>query len=337
MYKYAIIGFGGLGKLHLCNLLKIANERKDFELAALCGADPSTFKDNVKLNLGDLDISNIDFSGIHFYQDYKEMIEKEDLDFVLSTLPTHLHKEVAEFALNKGLHVLSEKPMALSIEDCDAMIDAAKRTGSKLMIGHCLRFNPAFLKLKEYVDNKTFGKALRAEFSRYSQTPLWTWNNWILDPEKSGGCPIDMHIHDTDLINWMFGMPNSIRSVTTENKTKLESMFTQYFYDGLFVMANADWSMTQTFPFEARCIVNFEEATVVILGENITVYKDDESFVPYLLGESNMHYTEVEAFLKYALDDIPCEITSPESIRNTVKLALAEIESAKNGGKTITF
>lgn len=336
MYKYAIIGFGGLGKLHLCNLLKLEKERGDFTLVALCGADPTTFKENVKLNLGDLDISDIDFSACRFYQDYKEMLEKENLDFVLSTLPTYLHREVAEYALSKGVHVFSEKPMALTLDDCDSMLRIANISDKKLMIGHCLRFNPAFLKLKEYVDEKAFGAAYRAEFSRYSQTPLWTWNNWILDPQKSGGCPIDMHIHDVDLINWIFGMPNTVRSVTTERKSKLESIFTQYFYDRLFVTANADWSMTQTFPFEARCIVNFEKATVVINGEVITVYCDDESFSP-TLSENNMHYCEIEAFLKLALDGVPCNITSPESIRETVRLALAEIESANKNGEAVTL
>lgn len=216
MYKYAIIGFGGLGKLHLTNLLQLEQERGDFHLQAICGADPESFKESVKLNLGTVDLSEIDISDCHFYQDYKELIDTEKPDFILSTLPTFLHEEVAVYALNHGVHVFSEKPMALSADGCEHMIHAAEENQRKLMIGQCLRFDSAYSKLKEYVENKTFGAPYRAEFSRYSQKPTWTWNDWILDPEKSGGCVLDMHVHDVDLINWIFGIPKSLRSAVTE-------------------------------------------------------------------------------------------------------------------------
>ena len=74
MYRYAIIGFGGLGKKHLSNLVKLEGKRGDIKLCAICGADIKSFKENVKLNLGNVDISNIDFSDCNFYEDYKELI-----------------------------------------------------------------------------------------------------------------------------------------------------------------------------------------------------------------------------------------------------------------------
>ncbi len=327
MYKYAIIGFGGLGKLHLTNLMQLEKERGDFKLCALCGADPNAFKENVKINLGNVDIGNIDFSSIGFYQDYKELIEKEKPDFILSTLPTYMHEEVAVYALNKGVHVFSEKPMALTEAACENMIKAAKENGKKLMIGQCLRFDPTFEKIKEYIDEKTFGKVYRAEFFRYSQTPTWTWNNWILDPKQSGGCIIDMHIHDVDVINWLFGMPKALRAAKTEKKVELESIFTQYFYDDLLVTSAADWSMTQTFPFEQRCLFNFEKATVCVDDGKLTVYTDDESFSPEISGETNL-MQEMRAFLKYVIDGEECSATSPESVKDSISLAFKELEAA---------
>ena len=335
MYRYAIIGFGGLGKKHLSNLVKLESKRGDIKLCAICGADIKSFKENVKLNLGSVDISNIDFSDCSFYEDYKELIDTEKPDFILSTVPTYLHKEICVYALNRGVHVFSEKPMALSLSDCADMINASKTNNKKLMIGQCLRFDPAYTKLKEYIDNQTFGKAYRAEFTRYSQKPAWTWKNWILAPKLSGGCPIDMHIHDVDLINWFFGKPNSLRSAITEKKAELESVFTQMFYDELLVIANADWSMTQTFPFEARCLVNFETATVILEDGKITVYKDDESFSPNL-PENDCFTEEIETLLKLIIDDEPTSVTSPESVMSSVEIALAEIKSAKEK-KEISF
>lgn len=333
MYKYAIIGFGGLGKLHLTNLLRLEQERGDIHLQALCGADPDTFKSNVKLNIGDIDIAAMDFSDCNFYQDYKDLIEKEKPDFILSTLPTYMHEEVAVYALERGIHVFSEKPMALSDEGCANMINASKRSGKKLMIGQCLRFSPVFNEVKKYIENGTYGKVYRAEFSRYSQTPTWTWNNWILDPKQSGGCILDMHIHDVDLINWLFGKPKALRSAATEKKAELESVFTQYFYDDLLVTSAADWSLPQTFPFEERCIINFDKATVCASGGKLTVYTDGESFTPELSEETDF-VREMRAFLKLALDGEECSETSPESVHLSIKLALKEIESAKTG-KTI--
>lgn len=335
MYKYAIIGFGGLGKLHLTNLMQLEKERGDFKLCALCGADPNAFKENVKINLGNVDIGAMDFSSIGFYQDYKELIEKEKPDFILSTLPTYMHEEVAVYALNKGVHVFSEKPMALTVESCENMINAAKANGKKLMIGQCLRFDPIFSKIKEYIEENTFGKVYRAEFFRYSQTPTWTWNNWILDPKQSGGCIIDMHVHDVDIINWLFGMPKSLNSAKTEKKVELESIFTQYTYDDLLVTSAADWSMPQTFPFTQRCLFNFEKATVCMDDGKITVYTDEESFSPEV-SEETSHMLEMRAFLKYIFDGVEPKETSPEDTRNSIFLALKELEAA-NAGKTVTL
>jgi len=329
MYKYAIIGFGGLGKLHMTNLHKLEQVRGDLKLQALCATSAAALNKNVELNLGTVDMGAIDLSKCNFYTDYKELLDKEELDFVVSALPTYMHEEVAVYALNKGVHVLSEKPMALTAEGCERMLEAAKNSGKKLMIGQCLRFDPAVRKLKEYIDNETFGKPYRAEFSRYSQVPTWSSKNWIIDPERSGGCVFDMHIHDVDLINWMFGTPNAVRSAVTSVKVGLEAIFTQYFYDDLLVTSNADWSMPAKFPFEARSLVNFTGATVILQGGKLTVYTDTDTFSPEL-PEVDAFMAEMQTFLKAAFDGEDNEDYSAESVYNSVKLALIEIESSKD-------
>lgn len=332
MYKYAIIGLGGLGKLHLGNLLKLEEEFGNIKLCAVCATSPKSLKSNVKLNIGNVDISSVDFSDCNFYTDYKELIENEKPDFIISALPTYMHEEASVYALQHGVHIFSEKPMALTEESCKNILDAAKETDTKLMIGQCLRFDPIFREIKKYIDTNTFGRAYRAEFSRYSQTPVWSRDNWLLDPKRSGGCLLDMHVHDVDLINYFFGLPASLDSVITEKKEKLESVFTRYFYDDLLVTASADWSFPQTFPFEQRCIIHFEKATVSVFDGKLTVYTDEESFAPSLSGE-DCYIEEMRSFIKLAIDDEPCPIISPESAFNSVKLALKELESAKTGMK----
>lgn len=330
MFKYAIIGFGGLGKMQLGNLLALEEQRGDMKLVALCGADPNAFKSNVKINLGTVDISKFDFSDCAFYQDYRELIDNEKPDFIISTVPTYLHEEIAVYALERGVAVFSEKPMALSMEGCDAMIAAADRTGGKLMIGHVLRFDSVYRKVKEYIDEGTYGRPLRAEFSRYSATPTWTWNNWILDPALSGGCAIDMHVHDVDLVNWYFGVPDCLRSVSTSNKTECESMFTQYFYDGLFVTTSADWSMCPTYPFSSRMLINLERATVCVEDGKLTVHEAGGETVVPILSEVSCYMNEMRAFVEWVIDGKACADISLDSVRTSMDMAFSEIESAKN-------
>ncbi|MBR5543005.1 MAG: Gfo/Idh/MocA family oxidoreductase [Oscillospiraceae bacterium] len=330
MYRYAIIGFGGLGKLHLINLLRLESERKgELKLCAICGADKETVLRNVSLNLGTVDISDVDFSECNFYTDYKELIEKERPDFILSALPTYLHEEAAVYALSKGVHVFSEKPMALTVKSCDNIIEAAKKNDRKLMIGQSLRFSPAILKLKEIVDNETYGKVCRYDFSRFSQTPTWSWNNWILNPELSGGCVMDLHIHDVDMVNWFFGKPKAVHAIGTSRKVPLENVIVRYDYDDVLVTGSADWSMSQKFPFNVRCIMNFERASAVVADGKLIIYTDDEVIEPELVNEK-MHYLEIKAFVEMILDGKSCdEITTPESVRDSVRIVLAEVESIK--------
>ncbi|MBQ7109520.1 MAG: Gfo/Idh/MocA family oxidoreductase [Clostridia bacterium] len=329
MYRYGIIGFGGLGKKHLCNLIKIEQKRKDICLAAICGTTKEEAKKNVSINMGMIDVSSLDFSGCNFYQDYKEMIDEEELDFILSVLPTFLHEEVAVYALSKGIHVFSEKPMALTVEGCENMIKAAKENGRELMIGQCLRFHTGFRKIKDYIESGELGKVRGAYFDKNSQMPCWTFNNWILDPKQSGGCPIDMHIHDVDLINWFFGKPNSLYSTVRSTKLPLEGIITQYFYDDFSVVAQADWSLPQTFPFDEICRIDFEKASIVVRNDKLSIYCDDKSFEEEYDAEEAF-VAEIEAFLNMIIDKKPCDdITSPESICDTLRIAIAEIESAE--------
>ena len=98
-------------------------------------------------------------------------MDKEDLDFVICALPTYLHKKYAVMAMEKGLHVFSEKPMARWSAEAQEMIEVSQKTGKKLMIGQCLRFSGLYEKAKEYIDSGIYGKVLRAEFKRYSCLP----------------------------------------------------------------------------------------------------------------------------------------------------------------------
>ncbi len=327
MLKFAQIGFGGLGKVHYKNIETITNEVGDIKLVALCDVDETQFTRQTETNLGKNDVS-LDFSNVNLYTDYKEMIEKEELDFVITALPTYLHAEIAIYAMDKGIHVFSEKPMALNLEDCKAMIEASKRNNVKLMIGQCLRFCPYWRKVKDYVDSGEYGKVIKAEFSRVSAPPVNKWEDWMDDVEKSGGCILDMHVHDADFINFLFGKPKAVSSVVTHYATGYDGVNTNYIYDDKICVANGDWGYAKSFPFSGAYRFRFEKATVTLWGGPVKVYPDNgEPFEPEI-GTGTSYANEIVEFVKCIREDRISEINPPESSMQTIEIVLKEREAA---------
>jgi predicted dehydrogenase len=142
--------------------------------------------------------------------DWEAAVAAPDVDAVDVCLPTPLHRRVAEHALGAGRHVLLEKPVALTLEDADAIGAAAEAAGRVLMIGHALRFMPEVVELLRVVEDGELGRPLSATALRLSAPP--DWNDWMLDPERSGGTPIDLMVHDFDIAAALLGPARSVHA-----------------------------------------------------------------------------------------------------------------------------
>lgn len=333
MLNFAIIGLGGLGKVHFKNYFEIKEKfNADINLVALCDVDETQFTKEIKTNLGG-DSTPIDVSAFHLYTDADEMFEKEKLDFVVTALPTYIHETIAVKAMDRGIHVFSEKPMAITVETCQNMIDAAKRNGVKLQIGQCCRFESPRVNIKKILDEGKFGKVIRAEFSRFSPKPLWSWQNWILDYDKSGGAVLDLHVHDVDTMQWLFGKPKSVISAASHVKDKFESICSNFIYDGFYVTTMTDWSMAKTTPFVVRGIVNLEKATLEMKDDgSVCVYPEDgETYSIPCAEYNNMYVSEILEFVDCIEKDRSSDIINPESTKLTVELSYAEKASAERG------
>jgi predicted dehydrogenase len=125
------------------------------------------------------------------------------VDAVDVCLPTPLHRPVAEQALAAGMHVLVEKPVALTLEDADAIGTAAQAAGRVLMVGHVLRFIPEVAELRRMAERGELGRPLAASAIRLSAPP--DWNDWMHDAELSGGVLVDLAIHDFDVLGALLG------------------------------------------------------------------------------------------------------------------------------------
>jgi predicted dehydrogenase len=305
---------------------------------AICDIDKEKFVN--KFLPGNIDVGNkkYDFSKYKLYTDMDEMLEKEELDYVDITLPTYLHAKAAIKALNKGMHVLCEKPMALTVDECKAMIDAAEKNNKKLMIAQCLRFWPEYEYLKECVETNRFGKALSGYFFRGGGTPRWSYENWLLQKEKSGGAILDQHIHDVDMINWLFGTPKAVSTIAKNviPGSGYDIVSTRYIYeDGRVITAEDDWVLNGEYGFSMLYRVNFERGNVVYEFGSLKVNPNDgKSFTPQLPKEDG-YYREIKYFINALINDTPIDVVSPYSTMETIRIAQAEIESADNGGKFI--
>ena len=156
--------------------------------------------------------------GVPFYQDFHKMLDKEELDGVVLAIPNNLHAPFTEECGKRGLHALVEKPIASTIEDADRIIEAEKKYGIKLLVGHHRRFSRYIHRLREAVQSKEIGEFVCA-------TALWNAlkNKEYFQEEwrtKEGSGPLNINtIHEIDDLRFIVG---EIRQVYAEvsNKTR---------------------------------------------------------------------------------------------------------------------
>ena len=210
-------------------------------------------------------------------------------------------------------------------------------SGKELMIGQCLRFYPAFDYIKEVIGKETFGKVLGAFFQRLSAPPIWGWQNWFMDPERSGGCITDLHIHDVDIIRYLFGEPKSVSCHASTSICKYDTVHTTFFYDGTPITAVGDWTLTGM-TFQASCRIDFETATVTFDGATVTVYPKDggESYTVELRKISG-HEGELSYFADVVSGKIKNEKNPASSAAATISLVEHLRRSADANGAVIPF
>jgi 1,5-anhydro-D-fructose reductase (1,5-anhydro-D-mannitol-forming) len=266
---------------------------------------------------------------------FEKMLAEEQLDAVSITLPTFMHRDFTVKALEAGLHVLCEKPMAMSVEQCEDMIAAAKTNKRILQIGHCIRFWPEYVKAKEIVDSGRYGDVRTASFRRVSPVPGWSWKNWLIHAKQSGGAIMDLHIHDTDYIQYMFGLPRAVRSEAVVGPSGgFDYVATQYVYkNNRVVSAEGGFVMSPGFKFEMSFVISLEKATIVYdcrQTPSLQVYGGGGGCVTPRIQAGDGWLHEIAHFIKKVKGAKVPEIISPVDSLNAVKMILAEQQSAES-------
>lgn len=170
MYKIGIVGAGIIAEDHKVAVVN----HPESELVAVC---------DIAIEKAQSLVAGTD---ARVYADYKDMAENEELDAVILNLPHFLHMPVTVYFLDRGVSVLVEKPMAITVEECEMMDAAAKRSGAKLAVGHLQRYFVCNREAKRIIDEKCFGELCQMTETRnidyFTNRPAW-----FLDKKKAGG------------------------------------------------------------------------------------------------------------------------------------------------------
>lgn len=266
MIKVVIVGFGFMGRTHAGEILDSSN----LKLIAIVDENIDEILQRLNEEKGNLNIGSISaemIQGTKLYHSLEECLEHEKPDSVHICVHTNMHYELAIMAMRKGINVLIEKPLCLDLKQGRDLIRITKETGLIMMVGHVVRFMPAYRQLKEWINNNQFGRLEFLYMTRVSGIPLWgQWRTKQTDFGSSGGALFDLLIHDIDFVIYALGKPpDEIRSTYLPgNLSNHDYISADWKYSDKKIHIRIEGGNTfhSAFPFRAGFIARFEKASV---------------------------------------------------------------------------
>jgi len=347
MLNVGIAGIGFMGWMHYLAYRKSAGVR----LGAICTRNPQRLAGDwtgIQGNFGPPG-EQVDLAGVNAYSKADDLLADPGIDLVDVCLPPHLHADFSIRALEAGKHVFCEKPMALTADDCDRMVAAARQAGKQILVGHVLPFLPEFAYARQAVERGDFGKLLGGSFKRIISDPLWLPD--FYDPDRVGGPLLDLHVHDAHFIRLVFGMPTSLVS-----RGRMRGEVVEY-CETLFGFADADLVVRAVSgvvrqpgrPFTHGYELHFERATLqfefagfqdgaelmplkVLVSDAAT---PDQQVVRPELGDGDPVHgfeAEIAEVVRAITSGQPSAILSGDLARDAIVLCHQQTASVRTGG-----
>ena len=327
--RVAILGFGGIARLHYTAYCHLQKEGLPLRVAAVCTKDVRAVYTPIRINF-DADTEALDPS-IPVFSDMEEMLAGADFDLVDICLPTFLHASSVIRMLRAGKHVLCEKPMALSAADCEEMLAAAREADRRLMIAHSSRFDTAYLFLRDEIRRNALGALHHLRMERLSEFPSWSPDFARLD--KTGGCLLDMQIHDLDLALFLFGEPLRAAANIYGDVTHTQLVDTRLFYEGLTVSVRGMWDESRTEPFFKGYAAYFERGSLSCDGRTVRIRPHVGEVSEVTLTPDFNIREEIRALAETILTGSPAEgFIPPESSAENLRLVELLRKSAEMDG-----
>ena len=329
MIKVGVIGCGFMGGMHTACYAALAD--LGVKVVAVADVRPEFAK-------------KVAGEGVTIYNCGMDLIENADVDMVDICLPTHLHTAHAVAAMKKGLNVFVEKPICFEDDEMELLLKTEKETGVKVQVGQVVRHGMHSKWLKKAVESGKYGKIVHAQFRRLSARPTWAWENWLHQVDKSGSVALDMHVHDVDLVRYLMGNPDTVKSQAYRDEDgAIQHITTLYGYGkDVCVSLEGGWNYPSSFPFTSDIRVMFEKATAVFAGGVMTVYNADGSIekpdmTPEYTGTNNIggnvsslggYYTELKYFIEGLQGKNDLSIATVAEAVESARLSKKEIEAA---------
>ncbi|MBL7063679.1 MAG: Gfo/Idh/MocA family oxidoreductase [Anaerolineae bacterium] len=288
--------------------------------------------------------------GAEPFTDAIKLATDPRVEAISNTLPTHLHKDLTITALQAGKHVLLEKPMGRSVAECDAIMEAARKSGRILMIGQTLRFWPDYMAIADLLASGRLGKPLAATAKRLAGPPRWA--EFFLHPEQSGGQVLDLNIHDLDALNWLLGTPKTVFALGQRSPESGGWDLGMTLIDYGEVKAYAEGSALQSpeYPFTMSLSVLCERGSVEFSfraggeqvdardagGASLFVYEQGKPPQTLETPGGDAYAREVATFVESVRSGQPPQQGTPEQGRLAVATALAARQSIETG-KIVTI
>lgn len=325
MIKVGMIGAGVMGATHRAAYAGLG----EAQLTTIC---------DLKLEKA----QKLAGEGVAVVTDYKQILADPEIDLVDICLPTYLHKEIVLEAAAAGKHVFCEKPIALSLEDAEEMVQACREAGVKLGVGQVVRFFPDYSKVKDLLNTDRLGEVKVVRTTRGGAFPIWPEDCWYADYDKSGGPIVDLMIHDFDWLLWLFGpvqrvFAKSVRKKENNKDLLDHALATLRFESGLIAHVEGSWAQPQGTPFATafelagtKGLYEYtKEKAMPLILRNAEGEKQAKS-VPESPLAVEPYTAQLKAFVNAIVTGTDVPVPGEEAIK-ALEVALAVRQSAQSG------
>ena len=320
MIRIVLVGAGFIAESHLKGYLQLPNA----QVVAVADVDAQRARQLAALA-----------GGAQWATDYREVIGMADIVDICT--PSATHVAIGTAAANAGKHIHVEKPFAMSMSECNALLEACARAGVMLMAGQTERFKPLHQTMKQTVERGDIGKLVMARIA-VDAGHFWPggWQGWQIDPAKSGGIFLHLGIHTIDLLVWLFDRaPRSIYAQTQKRAAAAMDMDDYYqcvikFADDSTAIAELSYALPRRGDtYRAAMLVGTKGSAHYNLAH------DD-----FFIGDTGLHFVEdgldppiaqQVAHFVHCVETHTQPIVTPAQIRTSLSLALAAGESARTG------
>ncbi len=278
--------------------------------------------------------------GANLYPSYEALLADRP-DGVVVCSENARHRPLVEMAAEAGVHILSEKPLATSLEDAQSMTDACARTGVKLMTAYPMRFSTPMVEIKALIERGELGKIFACTTTNQGELPRHH-REWFVDGELAGGGAVMDHtVHLADLLRWFLGcevvevyaQTNHIfHSDSVDVETGGLLMLT--FEDGTFASIDCSWSRPKNWPtwggLEMKLVAENGVVDVDAFRQNLVLYGEQSAHPTWANWGSDANQAMIEEFIYALRDDRQPMVTGFDGYKS-LEIALAAYQSVESG------